>query len=268
MVPDYWPRAKAHLARRDKVLRRLIRDYPDADLRARGDAFQTLCRSIVGQQISVRAAQSIWGRFEAACGRVEPARIAALSVEALRGCGLSGRKTRYLLDLADHFHTGLVRPRRWARMADEAIIEDLVRVKGIGDLLVRFGVCCDPVPGDPIVGYITRGRGVTVHRADCSNVRNIAERERMVEVEWERTGPRTYPVAVRIVAWDRTGLVRDIASVISEDQVGLVSLSANTDDKTATVSAVMQVTSVEQLSRVLARLEGIRDVFSVSRDGR
>lgn len=144
-----------------------------------------------------------------------------------------------------------------------------VRVKGMGDLLVRFGVCCDPVPGDAIVGYITRGRGVTVHRADCTNVRNMAERERIVEVEWERAGPQTYPVAVRVVAWDRTGLVRDIAAVISEDQVSLVSLSATTSpDKTATVSAVMQVTSVEQLSRVLARIEGIRDVFSVSRDGR
>jgi GTP pyrophosphokinase len=144
-----------------------------------------------------------------------------------------------------------------------------VRVKGMGDLLVRFGVCCDPVPGDPIVGYITRGRGVTVHRADCTNVRNMAERERIVEVEWERTGPRTYPVAVRIVGWDRTGLLRDIASIISEDQVQLVSLAANANpDRTATVNAVMQVTSVEQLSRVLARLEGVRDVFSVSRDGR
>jgi GTP pyrophosphokinase len=144
-----------------------------------------------------------------------------------------------------------------------------VRVKGMGDLLVRFGVCCDPVPGDAIVGYITRGRGVTVHRADCANVRNMAERERIVEVEWERAGPRTYPVAVRIVGWDRTGLLRDIASVISEDQVQLVSLAANANpDKTATVNAVMQVTSVEQLSRVLARLEGVRDVFSVSRDGR
>ena len=145
-----------------------------------------------------------------------------------------------------------------------------IRVKGMGDLLVRFGVCCNPVPGDAIVGYVTRGRGVTVHRADCSNVRNTAERERMVEVEWERAGPRTYPVAVRIVAWDRTGLVRDIASIISEDQVPLVSLAASTNntDRTATVNAVMQVTSVEQLSRVLGRLEGIRDVFSVSRDGR
>jgi GTP pyrophosphokinase len=144
-----------------------------------------------------------------------------------------------------------------------------VRVKGMGDLLVRFGVCCDPVPGDPIVGYITRGRGVTVHRADCSNVRNMGERERIVEVEWEQAGPRTYPVAVRIVGWDRNGLLRDIASIISEDQVQLVSLAANANaDRTATVNAVMQVTSVEQLSRVLARLEGVRDVFTVMRDGR
>jgi GTP pyrophosphokinase len=144
-----------------------------------------------------------------------------------------------------------------------------VRVKGVGDLLVRFGVCCDPVPGEAIVGYITRGRGVTVHRADCANVRNIGERERMVDVEWEVTGPRTYPVAVRVQGWDRTGLLRDIAAIISEDQVQLVSLSANAnEDKTAVVNAVLQVTSVEQLSRVLAKLERVRDVFSVSRDGR
>ncbi|MEK6619475.1 MAG: TGS domain-containing protein, partial [Chloroflexota bacterium] len=144
-----------------------------------------------------------------------------------------------------------------------------VRVKGVGDLLVRFGVCCSPVPGDPIVGYITRGRGVTVHRADCTNVRNIGERDRMVEVEWELETVRTYPVAVRIEGWDRTGLLRDIASVISEDQVQLLSLAANANpDKTATVTAVMQVTSVEQLSRVLARLQSVRDIFSVSRDGR
>ena len=132
MVPDYWPQAKAHLARRDKVLRRLIRDYPDADLRTRGDAFQTLCRSIVGQQISVKAAQSIWGRFAGAVGTMDPPGVTALPVETLRGCGLSAQKTLYLKDLATHFHTGAIKPRRWSRMADEAIIEDLVRVKGIG----------------------------------------------------------------------------------------------------------------------------------------
>ncbi|MGH2451913.1 MAG: RelA/SpoT family protein [Candidatus Limnocylindria bacterium] len=144
-----------------------------------------------------------------------------------------------------------------------------VRVKGVGDLLVRLGVCCDPVPGDPIRGYITRGRGVTVHRADCANVRTSSEKERFVEVEWEHAAPRTYPVAIRIEGWDRTGLLRDIAAVISENQVQLVSLAANANaDKTATVNATLQVNSVEQLSRVLAKLEGVRDVYTVNRDGR
>jgi len=138
MVPDYWPRAKAELARRDKVLRKLIRKFPDADLKTRGDAFQTLCRSIVGQQISVKAAQSIWGRFAEAAGSVEPAGVAAMPVEVLRGCGFSGQKALYVKDLATHFHTGAVKPRRWARMADEAIIEDLVRVKGIGRWTVEM----------------------------------------------------------------------------------------------------------------------------------
>jgi GTP diphosphokinase / guanosine-3',5'-bis(diphosphate) 3'-diphosphatase len=144
-----------------------------------------------------------------------------------------------------------------------------VTVKGVDDLLVRFAVCCNPVPGDPIVGYITRGRGVTVHRADCANVKASSEKERHVEVEWERTAARTYPVAIRIEGWDRDGFLRDVAAVISENQVALMALSALANpDKTATVNATLQVTSVEQLSRVLAKLEGVRDVFSVHRDGR
>jgi GTP pyrophosphokinase len=144
-----------------------------------------------------------------------------------------------------------------------------VSVKGVEDLLVRFAVCCNPVPGDPIVGYITRGRGVTVHRADCTNVKASSEKERHVEVEWEKTAARTYPVAIRIEGWDRDGFLRDVAAVISENQVALVALSALANpDKSATVNATLQVTSVEQLSRVLAKLEGVRDVFSVHRDGR
>jgi DNA-3-methyladenine glycosylase II len=138
MVPDYWPQAKAHLARHDKVLRKLIRNFPDADLQGRGDAFQTLCRSIVGQQISVKAAQSIWARFAEAAGTVAPAGVVELPVEVMRACGLSGRKVVYLKDLATHFDTGVVKPRRWARMGDEAIIEDLVRVKGIGRWTVEM----------------------------------------------------------------------------------------------------------------------------------
>ena len=132
MTPDYWSGAKQHLSKKDKVLRKLMKHHPDADLRGRGDAFQTLARSIVGQQISVKAAQSIWNRFAACAGTVTPGGIVALTDESMRACGLSGSKVRYIKDLATRFDSGLIKPRRWSRMDDEAVIEDLVRVKGIG----------------------------------------------------------------------------------------------------------------------------------------
>ena len=138
MTPDYWDEATAHLSRRDKVLRKLIKASPPADLVSRGDAFQTLARSIVGQQISVKAAQSIWNRFAMLAGEVKAANVVALSDESLRACGFSGQKVSYVKDLARRFHEGEVKPRRWSRMDDEAIIEELVAVKGIGRWTVEM----------------------------------------------------------------------------------------------------------------------------------
>jgi DNA-3-methyladenine glycosylase II len=138
MTPEYWSEAKRHLARRDAVMRRLVKSYPDPALASRGDAFQALARSIVGQQISVKAAQSIWKRFADRAGRVTPATVAAIPAEDLRACGFSGQKASYILDLAGRFASGEIKPRRWARMDDEAIIEDLVRVKGIGRWTVEM----------------------------------------------------------------------------------------------------------------------------------
>jgi guanosine-3',5'-bis(diphosphate) 3'-pyrophosphohydrolase len=144
-----------------------------------------------------------------------------------------------------------------------------VRVKGVTDLLVQFGNCCSPVPGDAIVGYITRGRGVTVHRGDCSNVTGTKDRERLVEVEWEDRTVREYPVAIRVHAWDRDGLLRDVANVIAENKVNMLAVSAAANpDRTATINATLNVTSLEQLSRVLSRLEAVRDVFEVMREAR
>jgi DNA-3-methyladenine glycosylase II len=131
-TPAYWPDAKRHLAKRDPVMRKLVKAYPDAVLGGRGNEFQTLARSIVGQQISVKAAQSVWNRFAECAGTVDAKTIVALPDEAIRGCGFSGMKVSYVKDLAHRFHTGLIKPRRWARMEDEAIIEDLVQVRGIG----------------------------------------------------------------------------------------------------------------------------------------
>ena len=132
MKPAYWDEATARLSRRDKVLGRIIREHPGANLRTRGDAFQTLARSIVGQQISVKAAQAVWDRFEALAGRVAPHHVAGLDEDAMRAAGLSRMKVAYLKDLAGHFHDGRLRPRRWSRMDDEAVVADLVQVKGIG----------------------------------------------------------------------------------------------------------------------------------------
>lgn len=132
MKPDYWDEAAAALARRDRVLRRIIGAHPGANLRTRGDAFHTLARSIVGQQISVKAAQTIWERLADTLDGVAPAVVVAAREEDLRAAGLSRMKVAYLKDLAGRFHAGTIRPRRWARMDDEAVIADLVQVKGIG----------------------------------------------------------------------------------------------------------------------------------------
>ncbi len=132
MTPDYWQDACTHLSKRCKVMKKLIKQYPGATLRTRGNAFSTLTRAIVGQQISVKAAQSVWDRVVIAAGEITPPRMLDMSVEELRGCGLSGSKVVYIKDLARHFDEKLVNPRRWPRMTDDAVIDDLVRVKGIG----------------------------------------------------------------------------------------------------------------------------------------
>jgi GTP pyrophosphokinase len=142
-----------------------------------------------------------------------------------------------------------------------------IRVKGVGDLLVRFSKCCHPIPGDSIVGFITRGRGVTVHLADCTTVLNEKDRARLIEVEWEQQVQQTYPIAIRVEALDRSGLLADISNVVADSKVNIVAASVKVNpDHRATVQATLQVTSVAQLSRVLSRIEQLRDVLSVQRE--
>ena len=142
-----------------------------------------------------------------------------------------------------------------------------VRVKGVGDLLVRFARCCHPIPGDPIVGFITRGKGVTVHLQSCPTVMNEREVSRLIEVEWESAPAETYPIAIRIEAYDRTGLLNDITQVVAENKVNILAASVNVNpDHTAVVTATLQVSSVAQLARVMGRIEQAKDVISVQRD--
>ena len=132
VTPEYREEACRHLAKKDRVMRRLIPQFGDACLESRGDAFVTLARSIVGQQISVKAAQSVWDKFAALCKSITPANVLKLKVDGMRAAGLSARKVEYLVDLALHFSNGAVHTRKWADMDDESIIEELVAIRGIG----------------------------------------------------------------------------------------------------------------------------------------
>jgi DNA-3-methyladenine glycosylase II len=137
VVPGYWDEACRHLARRDRVMKKLIPKFGDARLQSNGDAFTTLARSIVGQQVSTKSAQGVWRKLVAAVDGPDdellvPTAVLELEPEALKGVGLSARKVEYLGDLARHFNDGAVHVTQWHDMDDEAIVEELVAIRGIG----------------------------------------------------------------------------------------------------------------------------------------
>ncbi len=132
-APEYWEQACRELMKQDRILKKLIPKYGTGFLVTRGDAFTTLARAIVGQQISVAAAQSVWNRvFAASKNKVNPKNILALTIEELRAAGLSGRKVEYIRDLADHFASGRLHANQWQDMDDESVIKELSAIRGIG----------------------------------------------------------------------------------------------------------------------------------------
>src|SRR6202049_3282108 len=142
-----------------------------------------------------------------------------------------------------------------------------VLVRGEKGILTKIAPCCQPVPGDAIVGYTTRGRGVTVHRADCINAVNAQDLARVVPVDWDSEATHLYPVAIKIEAWDRQGLLRDIATIVAEDRGNMSALEVHVyDDQTAVVSATVALESLAQLSRLMEKLEGVKDVHTVARE--
>ncbi|MEZ5719956.1 MAG: DNA-3-methyladenine glycosylase 2 family protein [Burkholderiaceae bacterium] len=130
--PGYWLDARKHLMKKDRVMKRLIPQLGDGTLQSRGDAFSTLARSIVGQQISVKAAQTVWDRFAALSPAITPGDVLKLKIDDMRAAGLSVRKVEYLVDLALHFDAGKLHVDGWHGMDDEAIIAELVAIRGIG----------------------------------------------------------------------------------------------------------------------------------------
>jgi GTP pyrophosphokinase len=144
-----------------------------------------------------------------------------------------------------------------------------IRVKGVENLLVRFARCCNPVPGDEIVGYITRGRGVSVHRADCNNLpsqENDEEAARVIEVEWEESVEANYAVDIEIRGHDRKGLLNEVLSVVAESKTNIAAVSGRSDkNKLALIHMTILIRNVEHLQSVVDKIKRVRDIFSVQR---
>jgi guanosine-3',5'-bis(diphosphate) 3'-pyrophosphohydrolase len=142
-----------------------------------------------------------------------------------------------------------------------------VRVLGVGDMLTNLAQCCHPVPGDEIIGYITRSRGVSIHRRDCHNIIHEDEKERLIPVEWGQTDS-LYPVSIRVEAWDRVGLIRDITTIVAEEKVNITAASSiSRDDHTVSEYFTIETRDLAQLSRLLGKIEGVPGVISITRVG-
>jgi GTP pyrophosphokinase len=142
---------------------------------------------------------------------------------------------------------------------------DGIDIMGDTGMLITLGRCCNPVRGDSIVGYITRGRGVTVHRADCTNVINSSETDRFIKVNWGSSVEKTYPVPVIIVAYDREGLMRDVGTVIANENINMSNVNISTRNSVATFLVTMEMENLAQLSRVLAKIEQLPNVIEARR---
>jgi len=143
-----------------------------------------------------------------------------------------------------------------------------VQVLGVGDLVTSIAQCCHPVPGDKIIGYITRSKGVTIHREDCRNIRHEDEKERLIPVEWGHSDELLYAVNVQVEAWDRVGLMRDVTTVVAEEKVNIASASlADGDGNTITMFLTLETKGLAHLSRILKKIDGVKGVLSVTRIG-
>ncbi len=151
-----------------------------------------------------------------------------------------------------------------AAPAGVRITRDGVTILGLSGVLTAMARCCNPVPGDAIIGYITRGRGATIHRRDCPNALRIKDRERLVQVSWGKAR-QTYPVSVRIQAYDREGLMRDVSTLVTNEGISMSSVNVATKNSLATFDLVMGIADLSQLSRVLNRLEALPNVLEARR---
>ena len=148
--------------------------------------------------------------------------------------------------------------------------KDEISVQGVGNLLTSFSNCCKPVPGDDIIGFITRGQGVSIHRKDCTNILNLEKdkTDRLIEVEWGGNLEATYPVSIHIKAIDRQGLLRDVSKVLADDKVDVIGVNtlSDKDEQMAQMSITIEISDLQQLSRIMDKLAQLQNVIEVGRE--
>ncbi len=147
---------------------------------------------------------------------------------------------------------------------EHVVPSDTVVVMGLKGIATQMAKCCNPMPGDEIIGYITRGRGATIHRQDCPNILRVTEKERLVKVTWGQLG-KTFTVPVQLKAYDRQGLMSDISNVLTEENVNVIDMSMKMNQHLAVIKLVLGVKGIPQLSRVLTRLESLPNIFEAKR---
>ena len=142
-----------------------------------------------------------------------------------------------------------------------------ITVRGVGDLLTKLAGCCHPLPGDQVVGYVTRGRGITIHRQDCRNILYLEDKERLIEVDWGEDIEQVFPVMIQVLAYDRTGLMRDITEITAGERINIsaANVATHPKDHTAVITATLEINSIVQLSRILAKIERLPNVFEARR---
>ena len=141
-----------------------------------------------------------------------------------------------------------------------------IKVQGIVNMMVNFAKCCNPIPGDPIIGFVSRGRGIIIHKSDCSNIPALLkENERLLDVDWDVDRHQQFLAQIKIMGQERKNFLKDIVEIVSSTNTNIVSIDGNVDDTIIHVSLVLQVGNLNHLSRIISKIQSVRGIISVER---
>ncbi|HEV3362555.1 MAG TPA: ACT domain-containing protein, partial [Acidimicrobiia bacterium] len=236
----------------------------------REDAIETGREELVkalrkeGLPVQKLAGSSILGKVAVAMNYADlDALHAAIGEGHVAAKAVAQRIQRELRGGEEQLSTTATRPRRKTRTSSKVG----VHVEGLDDVLVRLSRCCTPVPGDEIIGFVTRGRGVSVHRADCANAAGLtSQSSRLIEVEWDGQSSGSWVVSIQIEALDRSKLLRDVAEVLADHHVDIISCSTHTTaDRVATLHFDFELSDPGHLDSILAAVRRVDSIYEVSR---